>query len=78
MPLNTPAQNPNTYAVQPASQNRVGTDRGQCSWFERPMNANIIGDRLQVVDINMQTYVWDGSEWVNPMFKIDPLITGIT
>lgn len=78
MPLNTPAQNPNTYAVQPASQNRVGTDRGQCSWFERPMNANIIGDRLQVVDINMQTYVWDGSEWVNPMFKIDPLTGGVT
>ena len=72
MPLNTSAQNPNTNNVAPASQSRMGIDRGQCSWFERPLSGNVIGDRLQIVDLNMQTYVWDGSgDWTNPLFATD-------
>lgn len=71
MALNTADQNPNTFNVLPASPQKVGTDRGWCSWFERPMTSNVFGDRIQIVDLNMQTFVWNGSEWVNPAFSTD-------
>lgn len=73
MPLNTADQNPNTFNVVPAKTDKNGSDRGQCSWFERPMTSNVVGDRLQIVDVNMQTFVWNGADWFNPMFATDPL-----
>lgn len=72
MPLNTADQNPNTFNVVPAKTDKNGTDRGQCSWFERPMTGNVVGDRLQIVDMNMQAYVWDGATWSHPATKTDP------
>ncbi len=71
MALNTAAQNPNTYAVTAALQNGVSSDRGRCSWFERPLVGNNRGDRLQIVDINNQDFVWDGSAWMNPIYATD-------
>jgi len=68
MPLNTADQNPNTFNVVPAKTDKNGTDRGQCSWFERPMTGNVIGDRLRIVDVNMQEFVWNGTYWANPLF----------
>lgn len=65
MPLNTAIQNPNTFNVLAASPSRVGIDRGSCSWYERPLSGNNIGDRLQIVDLWYATFYWGGSGWIN-------------
>lgn len=63
MALNTPAQNPNTRNLVPASADRTGIDRGQCSVFEMPLTGNNIGDRILAVDDSLKTYVWSGTAW---------------
>ncbi len=60
---NTAAQNPNTNRILPAARN-VGIDRGSCSWFERPMVGNNIGDRLQIIDDSFAIVTWNGTEWI--------------
>ena len=64
MPLNTAAQNPNTRNLFPPGV--TTSDRGSCSWYERPMTDNRIGDRLQVVDLGFGIYTWLGAEWGSP------------
>jgi hypothetical protein len=65
MMLNTLAQNPNTFNVI-APRADIGTDRGSCSWFERPVNGNTLGDSLRIVDRGFTEYTWNGSSWVAP------------
>ena len=66
MPLNTAAQNPNTFDVIP-SRADYGTARGSCSFFELPTAGNTFGDTIQVVDVGMRVYTWDGSAWIDPV-----------
>jgi len=65
MPLNTASSQPSTYRVLPTEVFRGGFDRGSCSWFERPMTHNAVGDRVQIVDLGFATFYWSGTEWVN-------------
>ena len=66
MPLNTASQNPNTFDVIP-SRADYGTARGSCSFFELPTAGNTFGDTIQVVDVGMRVYTWDGSAWIDPV-----------
>jgi hypothetical protein len=67
MPLNTALDNPNTFNLSPADGDRQPSMRGACSWFERPMTGNNLGDQLQAVDIGYATYTWAGAEWIAPL-----------
>ncbi len=74
MPLNTAAQNPNTFDVIPARVD-LGMARGSCSFFELPTAGNTFGDTIQVVDLNMQVYTWNGSAWINPVGSTSAPVT---
>ena len=80
MALNTAVSRPNTNNVLQASAQNVGIDRGSCSWYERPLTGNHLGDRLQIVDMDFSVFTWTGAEWGNStvMGKANPLTGGIT
>lgn len=49
--------------VKPIDITGVPSDRGTCDWVARPMERNILGDRLQIVDRGYSTYTWTGTDW---------------
>ena len=75
MPLNTAESNPNTFDLVPALKDNASF-RGSCSWFERPMTGNQVGDSMQVVDINNCTFLWNGQDWINTTSAFSSNITG--